>query len=96
MNEVTPLEQLREAADNRDPEQSQFLLKTLYMDMEFYLALAVVVERAQSFLDIFEHYYPDARFARQFLVQMVNTGTAPSRLPPKRCATSKLRARPIT
>ena len=83
LNEATPLEQLREAAVKRDPEQSQFLLKKLFMEMDFYLALAVVVERAQSFLETFEHYYPDARFARQILVQMVNTGTAPSRLPPE-------------
>ena len=83
LNEATPLEQLREAAVKRDPEQSQFLLKKLFMEMDFYLALAVVVERAQSFLETFEHYYPDARFARQILMQMVNTGTAPSRLPPE-------------
>ncbi len=75
--------QLRQAAEKRDPEQCQFLLKTLFMEMEFYLAVAVVVERAQSFLETFEHYYPDARFARQILMQMVNTGTAPSRLPPQ-------------
>ena len=77
------VKQLRHAAEKRDPEQSQFLLKKLFMEMDFYLALAVVVERAQSFLETFEHYYPDARFARQILVQMVNTGTAPSRLPPE-------------
>ena len=53
------------------------------MDMEFYLALAVVIERAQSFLETFEHYYPEGKFARQILTQMVNTGTAPSRLPPE-------------
>ena len=77
------LGQLRQAAEKRDPEQCQFLLKTLFMELEFYLAVAVVVERAQSFLETFEHYYPDAGFARQILMQMVNTGTAPSRLPPQ-------------
>lgn len=74
---------LRQAAEKRDPEQCQFLLKALFMEMEFYLAVAVVVERAQTFLETFEHYYPDAGFARQILMQMVNTGAAPSRLPPQ-------------
>ena len=83
MIQQTPLDQLRQAAEARDPERCQFLLKSLFMEMEFYLALAVVVERAQSFLDTFEHYYPDGGFARQILMQMVNTGTAPSRLPPE-------------
>ena len=77
------LQQLRDAAEARDPERCQFLLKSLFMDIEFYLALAVVIERAQSFLETFEHYYPDGGFARQILMQMVNTGTAPSRLPPE-------------
>lgn len=82
MSNQERLEQLRQAAEARDPEQRQFLLKSLLMNMEFYLALAVVIESAQSFLETFEHYYPDAQFARQILMQMVNTGTAPARLPP--------------
>lgn len=77
------LAQLRQAAEARDPEQCQFLLKTLFMNMEFFYAFAVVVERAQSFLETFEHYYPDASFARDILRQMVNTGTAPPKLPPE-------------
>lgn len=77
------LRQLRDAAEARDPERCQFLLKTLFMKMEFYLALSVVIERAQSFLETFEHYYPNGGFARQILTQMVNTGTTPSRLPPE-------------
>lgn len=77
------LQQLRQAAEARDPEQCQFLLKTLFMNMEFYLAFAVVVERAQLFLETFERYYPDGKFARQTLMQMVNTGTAPAKLPPE-------------
>ena len=79
----TGLDQLRQAAEARDPERCQFLLKTLFMGMEFYLALAVVIERAQAFLEIFETYYPDGQFARHILMQMVNTGTAPARLPPE-------------
>ena len=79
----TTLLQLRHAAETRDPEQCQFLLKTLFMGMDFFLALAVVIERAQCFLETFETYYPEGNFARQILMQMVNTGTAPSRLPPE-------------
>lgn len=83
MSTTETLAKLRHAAEERDPEQCQFLLKTLFMEMEFFLAFAVVVERAQSFLETFEHYHPDAKFARQILLQMVNTGTAPSKLPPE-------------
>jgi len=83
MSTTETLAKLRQAAEARDPEQCQFLLKSLFMNMEFFLAFAVVVERAQSFLETFEHYYPDAKFARQILMQMVNTGTAPGKLPPE-------------
>ena len=83
MPETTTLQELRTAAEARDPERCQFLLKSLFMEMNFYLALAVVIERAQSFLETFELYYPDGAFARQILMQMVNTGTAPARLPPE-------------
>lgn len=83
MSQPEALERLRQAAETRDPEQCQFLLKTLFIGMEFYPALAVVIERTQSFLETFETYYPDGIFARQILMQMVNTGTAPTRLPPE-------------
>lgn len=77
------LTELRKAAEARDPERCQFLLKTLFMELDFYLALAVVIERTRSFLETFETYYPDGVFARRILMQMVNTGTAPARLPPE-------------
>jgi len=83
MSSIITIIQLRDAAEARDPERCQFLLKTLFMAMEFYPALAVAIERAQSFLETFEHYYPEGTFARQILMQMVNTGTAPARLPPE-------------
>ena len=81
--QFTTLDKLRDAAEARDPERCQFLLKTLFMELDFYLALAVVIERARSFLETFETYYPAGVFARQILMQMVNTGTAPARLPPE-------------
>jgi len=83
MCSIPKIEQLRDAAESRDPERCQFLLKTLFLDMEFYPALGVAVERARGFLETFERYYPDGGFARQILTQMVNTGTAPPRLPPE-------------
>lgn len=84
MNQQTDaLTELRKAAEARDPERCQFLLKSLFMELDFYLALAVVIERARLFLDTFEIYYPDGVFARQIMMQMVNTGTAPARLPPE-------------
>lgn len=76
------LRKLRQAAEARDPERCQFLLKSLFMGMDFYLALAVAIERAQGFLETFEIYHADGQFARQILMQMVNTGRAPPRLPP--------------
>ena len=82
-SQLKTIAQLRIAAEARDPERCQFLLKSLFMELDFYLALAVVIERARSFLEIFETYYPDGVFARQILMQMVNTGTAPARLPPE-------------
>ncbi|MCY3831826.1 MAG: hypothetical protein OXG85_02345 [Chloroflexi bacterium] len=83
VSQVEALRQLRQAAEARDPERCQFLLKTLFMDMEFYAALAVAIERAQSFLETFELYCREGKFARQILMQIVNTGTAPARLPPE-------------
>ncbi len=83
MSDQASIEQLRNAAEARDPERCQFMLKSLFMELDFYLALAVAMERARSFLETFETYYPDGVFARQILMQMVNTGTAPARLPPE-------------
>ena len=74
MSQPEALARLRQAAETRDPEQCQFLLKTLFIGMEFYPALAVVIERTQSFLETFETYYPDGIFARQILMQMVEYG----------------------
>ena len=83
MSAQDKLENLRQAAEARDVEQCQFLLKALFVEMEFFLAVAVAVERAQSFLEAFERGRPQAGFARQILMQMVNTGTAPARLLPE-------------
>ena len=74
---------LRKAASARNLEQTQFLLKKIFLNLEFYRALAVVVERAHTFVQTFEQYYPDERWPRQILVQIASLGTAPGQLPPQ-------------
>jgi hypothetical protein len=77
----TDIAGLRKAAEERDPEQIQFLLKRLYLTIGFYMGLAVAVERAYAFVATFECYHPEAFWARQVLVQITSTGTAPGKLP---------------
>lgn len=72
---------LRLAAQARDPEQTQFLLKRIFLVMPIYRAMAVSMEQTQRFLETFEQYYPTARWARQVLVQIATLGTAPGELP---------------
>ena len=73
---------LRQAATERNPEQVQFLLKRLFLGMNFYRALAVAIERAFAFVETFERYYPDAIWARQVILQIANLGTVQP-LPPQ-------------
>jgi hypothetical protein len=68
---------LRHAAQTRDPQQVQFLTKKLLGTLDFYVALAVTIERVYAFMDIFESYYPDEIWARKTLVSMVSFGVAP-------------------
>lgn len=75
------LDALRAAAQARDPEQTQFLLKRIFLAMPFYRALAVAIEQTYRHLEIFERYHPEARWARQSLVQIASLGTAPGKLP---------------
>jgi hypothetical protein len=74
---------LRKAARERDPNQAQFLLKRIFLNVPFYRALAVAIERAYQHVDTFERYHPDAKWARQALVQITSLGTAPGELPPE-------------
>lgn len=72
---------LRQAAQDRDPNQTQFLLKRLFLSMSFYRALAVAVERAYAYLDTFERQHPQQPWARQVVVQITSLGTAPGDIP---------------
>src|SRR5689334_15351826 len=68
---------LRAAAEQRQPEQVQFLVKKLLMQLDYYVALAATLEQVYRFLDIFESYYPDETWLRALLVQIAAYGTAP-------------------
>lgn len=71
------LEELRKVADSRNQEQLQFLLKRLLQRMEYYIALAVPLERIRAFLPVFEQHYPEETWVRQLLLMINNYGKAP-------------------
>lgn len=71
------LKALRQAAHARDPEQVQFQTKQLLISLEYYYALAVVIEAVRDFLEIFESYYPEETWVRRLLLMMTSYGTAP-------------------
>ncbi|MGB7339671.1 MAG: hypothetical protein WBC91_12325 [Phototrophicaceae bacterium] len=71
------LKDLHQAAEARNQEQLQFLLKRLLQRMEYYVALTVPLERIRAFLPIFETHYPDETWVRQLLLMINNYGKAP-------------------
>ena len=71
------LEELRTAALQREQEKLQFLLKRLLQSLDYYMALAIPLERIQAFLPIFESYYPDETWVRKLLLMISNYGKAP-------------------
>lgn len=71
------LVELRQAAEQREQEKLQFLLKRLLQSLDYYLALAVPLERIQAFLPIFEGYYPEETWVRKLLLMITNYGKAP-------------------
>ncbi|GAB5490781.1 MAG: hypothetical protein Phog2KO_09960 [Phototrophicaceae bacterium] len=71
------LEELHKAVGTRNQQQLQFLLKRLLQRMEYYIALAVPMERIREFLPIFEQEYPDETWVRQLLLMINNYGKAP-------------------
>lgn len=68
---------LRLAAEQREHEQAQYLLKRLLQHLDFLIALAVPIERAQAYLPTFEHQYPQEAWARTLLLGIVSFGQAP-------------------
>lgn len=71
------LADLRVAAQARDLEGAQYRLKRLLQGMDYYRAIALVVERLYNFLDLFESYYPDEQWPRQMLLGVASFGAAP-------------------
>jgi hypothetical protein len=71
------LADLRAAAEQRQHEQLQYHAKRLLGQLDYFVALAVVMERVYSFLDIFESYYPDETWIRAMLVGITSFGIAP-------------------
>ena len=71
------LTDLRQAAQERNHEQMQYMLKRLLQGVGYYPALGIVAERLYDFLDIFESYYPDEAWVRNLLVALVSFGTSP-------------------
>lgn len=79
MNDVQRrhLRELYAAAQARDLEAMDYLLKQLLASLPYYYSLAVVVETAYDFLELFESYYPEATWARQILAGIGAFGHAP-------------------
>jgi hypothetical protein len=71
------LNDLRRAADARDAEQTQYALKMLLGQIEYFAALALTLETVHSFLDLFESYEPDESWVRALIIQMAAYGVAP-------------------
>ncbi|RMF76863.1 MAG: hypothetical protein D6737_19375 [Chloroflexi bacterium] len=72
---------LRTAAQQRDPEQTQFLLKKIFLSMDFYAVLEIAVTGVHEYAPTFEAQHPKATWPRELLTQMVAFGVAPERLP---------------
>jgi hypothetical protein len=71
------LRDLRVAAKARDQQQLQFMVKRLLKGLDFYVALAVPLERMHQYLDIFESYYPDETWVRQLVLMIGTYGSKP-------------------
>jgi hypothetical protein len=71
------LADLRTAAAERDAERTQYALKGLLGQLEYYAALALTLDVVYGFLDLFESYEPEATWVRTLLVQIASYGMAP-------------------
>jgi len=71
------LADLRSAAIDREAERTQYALKLLLGQLEYYAALALTLDVVYGFLDLFESYEPEATWVRSLLVQIASYGMAP-------------------
>jgi hypothetical protein len=75
--QMSDVKALRSAAEQREQQALQFLTKRLLGQLDYYPALAVVVERLYRWLDIFESYYPEETWARDLLLTINSYGMKP-------------------
>ncbi|MGV2435189.1 MAG UNVERIFIED_CONTAM: hypothetical protein LVT10_10200 [Anaerolineae bacterium] len=71
------LAQLWSAVEQRNEEQKAYLLRKVFIQMEFITALSIVTDAAYAYCDIFEGEHAGEVWARKVLVQMVMTATPP-------------------
>lgn len=71
------LADLRSAATEREAERTQYTLKLLLGQLEYYAALALTLDVVYGFIDLFESYEPEASWVRTLLVQIASYGMAP-------------------
>ncbi len=74
------LNALRQAVQAREADQSQFMLKRLFQELEFVRALGIAAEQVHQYLPTFERDHPDEVWPRRMLNQIVMTATAPDRV----------------
>jgi hypothetical protein len=72
------LQDIRDAAYERNQQQLQFLLKRLLQSLNYYTALSVPLDSIRNFLEIFEDYYPEETWVRKLLLSINMYGLAPS------------------
>lgn len=71
------IDKLRQSAAARDVDQNQFLLKKILRQTEFVIGLGVAAEQAYTYVDTFERYHVGEIWARNMLLQIVMTASAP-------------------
>lgn len=72
------LQDMREAANKRNQQQLQFLLKRLLQSLNYYMALSVPLDSIRNFLEVFEDYYPEETWVRKLLLSINMYGATPS------------------
>lgn len=75
------LSQMRIAASQREWTTLQDTFKRLIADLDPLIALSVVAPRVQAFFPKFHHYYPDAGWAQELFLTVMNYASAPNDLP---------------
>lgn len=75
--QIANIQNIRKAAQERNQEELQFLIKLLLQDLSYYVALSVPLERIYKFLDIFESYYPQEEWVRKLILAINSFGMAP-------------------